>query len=100
MFFSLSVVCSKPCVPGTLQEDSAYIYDSVTPYLKVILVTANKDTSRMVLVKTFECITMITMAVGNLAILDYVEKVSTVYIFPSLVAGVIQMLTMFPGAVN
>ncbi|XP_075080753.1 uncharacterized protein LOC107769574 [Nicotiana tabacum] len=44
------------------QEDSAYIYDSIMPHLKVILVTA----------------TMITaMAVGNLAILDYVEKVTS-----------------------
>ncbi|XP_070033089.1 uncharacterized protein [Nicotiana tomentosiformis] len=57
------------------QEDSAYIYDSIMPYLKVILVTATKDTSYMLLTKSLECITMIAMAVGNLAILDYVEKV-------------------------
>ncbi|XP_070033082.1 importin subunit beta-3-like [Nicotiana tomentosiformis] len=58
-------------------EDSAYIYDSIMPYLKVILVTTNKDTSRMLLTKSLECITMTAMAVGNLAILDYVEKVTS-----------------------
>ncbi|PHT99851.1 hypothetical protein BC332_29639 [Capsicum chinense] len=57
------------------QEDSASIYNSVTPFLKVIMVTAKKDTSHMLLAKTLECSTMITLAVGNLGILDYVEKV-------------------------
>nr|XP_016475169.1 PREDICTED: importin-5-like isoform X2 [Nicotiana tabacum] len=47
------------------------------PYLKVILVTATKDTSRMLLTKSLECITMMAMAVGNLAILDYAEKVTS-----------------------
>ncbi|KAK4360035.1 hypothetical protein RND71_022264 [Anisodus tanguticus] len=56
------------------QEDSAYIFDSIMPYLKVILLTATKDASRMLLAKSLECLTMITVAVGNLAILDYVEK--------------------------
>ncbi|KAJ8551721.1 hypothetical protein K7X08_021736 [Anisodus acutangulus] len=60
------------------QEDSAYIFDSIMPYLKVILLTATKDASRMLLSKSLECLTMITVAVGNLAILDYVEKVNTV----------------------
>ncbi|XP_059309488.1 uncharacterized protein LOC132060469 [Lycium ferocissimum] len=59
------------------KEDSAYIYDSIMPYLKVILLTATKDTSPMLLAKSLECLTMITMAVGNLAILDYAEKVTT-----------------------
>ncbi|XP_059307198.1 uncharacterized protein LOC132058844 [Lycium ferocissimum] len=62
------------------QEDSAYIYDSIMPYLKIILLTATKDTSPMLLAKSLECLTMITMAVGNLAILDYVEKVITALI--------------------
>ncbi|KAM3283396.1 importin-5-like [Capsicum chacoense] len=57
------------------QEDSASIYNSVTPFLKVIMVTTKKDTSHMLLAKALECSTMITMAVGNLGILDYVEKV-------------------------
>ncbi|XP_019261234.1 PREDICTED: importin-5-like [Nicotiana attenuata] len=65
-------------------QDSAYIYDSIMPYLKVIMVTATKDTSRMLLTKSLECITTIAMAVGNLAILDYVEKVNTDYICPFL----------------
>ncbi|XP_070033078.1 uncharacterized protein [Nicotiana tomentosiformis] len=62
------------------QEDAACIYDSIMPYLKVILLTATKDTSRMHLTKSLECLTMIAMAVGNLAILDYVEKVTSALI--------------------
>ncbi|KAJ8526273.1 hypothetical protein K7X08_028750 [Anisodus acutangulus] len=62
------------------QEDSAYIFDSIMPYLKVILLTATKDASRMLLAKSLECLTMITMAVGNLAILDYVEKITAALI--------------------
>ncbi|MCD9639254.1 hypothetical protein HAX54_023662 [Datura stramonium] len=62
------------------QEDSAYIYDSV-PYLqKVILVITTEDNSRMLLAKSLECITLTTMAVGNLAILGYVEKVTAALI--------------------
>ncbi|KAH0642676.1 hypothetical protein KY289_033650 [Solanum tuberosum] len=62
------------------QEDSAYLYDSLMPYLKVILETATNDTSRTLLAKSMECITMAAMAVGNLAINDYVEKVTAVLI--------------------
>ncbi|KAG5598235.1 hypothetical protein H5410_029605 [Solanum commersonii] len=62
------------------QEDSAYIYDSIIPYLKVILETATKDTSRTLLAKSMECITMVTMAFGNQAIHGYVEKVTAVLI--------------------
>ncbi|XP_049361572.1 uncharacterized protein LOC125826294 [Solanum verrucosum] len=62
------------------QEDSAYLYDSLMPYLKVILETATNDTSRTLLAKSMECITMAAMAVGNLAINDYVEKVTAILI--------------------
>ncbi|MCD7453686.1 hypothetical protein HAX54_021877 [Datura stramonium] len=62
------------------QEDSAYIYDSIMPYLKVILVITTEDNSRMLLAKSLECITLTTMAVGNLAILGYVEKVTAALI--------------------
>ncbi|CAN4114708.1 unnamed protein product [Withania somnifera] len=62
------------------KEDSLNIYDSVMAYLKVILVTANKDTSHTLLVKTLECSTMITMSVGNLVILDHLEKVTAALI--------------------
>ncbi|KAH0747796.1 hypothetical protein KY290_027028 [Solanum tuberosum] len=62
------------------QEDSAYIYDSIIPYLKVILETATKDTSRTPLAKSMECITMVTMAFGNQEIHGYVEKVTAVLI--------------------
>ncbi|KAH0640079.1 hypothetical protein KY285_036665 [Solanum tuberosum] len=62
------------------QEDSAYIYDSVMPYLKVILETATKDRSRTLLAKSMECITMVTMDFGNQAIHGYVEKVTVVLI--------------------
>ncbi|KAH0648316.1 hypothetical protein KY285_033564 [Solanum tuberosum] len=62
------------------QEDSAYLYDSLMPYLKVILETVTNDTSRTLLAKSMECITMAAMAVGNLAINDYVEKVTAVLI--------------------
>ncbi|XP_006352399.1 importin-5-like isoform X2 [Solanum tuberosum] len=64
----------------SLQEDSAYIYDSIMPYLKVILETATKDTSRTLLAKSMECITRVTMAFGNQAIHGYVEKVTAVLI--------------------
>ncbi|KAH0664677.1 hypothetical protein KY285_025883 [Solanum tuberosum] len=62
------------------QEDSAYMYDSIIPYLKVILETVTKDTSRTPLAKSMECITMVTMAFGNQAIHGYVEKVTAVLI--------------------
>ncbi|PHT99764.1 hypothetical protein BC332_29552 [Capsicum chinense] len=58
------------------QEGAAYIYDSIMPYLIVILVTATDDTSRTLLPKYLECITMITMAVGNLGIGDLVAKIA------------------------
>jgi len=79
--FCLNLWCSKLHFPGILQEDSAYIYDTIMPYLKVILETATKDTSRTLLAKSMECITRVTMAFGNQAIHGYVEKVKTIYIF-------------------
>lgn len=82
LFKSLETLASKLHFPGILQQDSAYIYDSIMPYLKVILETATKDTSRTLLAKSIECITRVTMAFGNQAIRDYVEKVNTIYIFP------------------
>ncbi|KAK4728042.1 hypothetical protein R3W88_021030 [Solanum pinnatisectum] len=60
------------------QEDSAYLYDSIMPYLKDILETATNDTGRTLLAKSMEHITMAAMAVGNLAINGYVEKVTAV----------------------
>lgn len=81
-FFCLNLWCSKLHFPWILQEDSAYIYDSVMPYLKIILETATKDRSRTLLAKSMECITMVTMDFGNQAIHGYVEKVNTIYIFP------------------
>nr|XP_025888421.1 importin-5-like [Solanum lycopersicum] len=65
-----------------LQEDSAYLYDALMPTLKVIVETATNDTSNTLLAKSTECITMAAVAVGNLAINDYVEKVNTIYKFP------------------
>ncbi|TMW85305.1 hypothetical protein EJD97_023354 [Solanum chilense] len=62
------------------QQDSAYIYNSIMPYLKVTLETATKDTSRTLLAKSMECITRVTMAFGNQATRDYVEKVTAVLI--------------------
>ncbi|KAM3283375.1 importin-5 [Capsicum chacoense] len=64
----------------TSQEDAAYIYGSVMPYLKVILLTATDDTSRTLLAKYLECITMTSVAVGKLSILDSVEKVAAALI--------------------
>lgn len=52
------------------------------PTLKVIVETATNDTSNTLLAKSTECITMAAVAVGNLAINDYVEKVNTIYKFP------------------
>ncbi|PHT64841.1 hypothetical protein T459_29266 [Capsicum annuum] len=82
MFLQRGMPMTKEAALATLatlaissQEDSASIYNSVTPFLKVIMVTTKKDTSHMLLAKTLECSTMITLAVGNLGILDYVEKV-------------------------
>ncbi|KAM3201528.1 importin-5-like [Capsicum annuum] len=62
------------------QEGATHIYDSIMPYLTAILVTATDDTSRTLLPKCLECITMVAMAVGNLAIGDLVAKVAAALI--------------------
>ncbi|KAK4707597.1 hypothetical protein R3W88_028522 [Solanum pinnatisectum] len=86
-FLQRGMTMMKEAALGTLaslaissQEDSAYIYDSIMPYLKVILETATKDTSRTLVAKSMECITRVTMAFGNQAIHGYVEKVTAVLI--------------------